>query len=461
MTVRDALPPAHGAPGPSAAPTPAPLAGGVVPPATTARLFLAADPTFAAHRAVYGPMPGIEHPNALVDEVRLSGLDGRGGAGFSVWRKLAAVLASTARTNTAHNNSGGMRTKRPIVVGNGSEGEPLSRKDETLMRRAPHLVIDGLLACAAVVGATEATLYVSTEGANAMRTALAERADGARIAVVVAPDGFVTGEATAVANALEHGVSVPRDHVVHLSESGVRGRPTLVQNVETLAQLALIARFGAAWFRSIGTEDEPGTRVVTVSGAVDAPQVIEVAGGTPVQTIIAACMNAADGADPADKADPADDADAAAGALSSVRAVLIGGYHGGWVPSGDLAVPLSRAALEPYGAHPGAGVLFVLGTGGCGLETSANIAAYLAGQSARQCGVCVNGLPAMADVLSRLAARHRDARLPAEIVRLAELVTGRGSCSHPDGTARFVLSSLTAFQTDVRAHLEGRCEVYG
>ncbi|UFS61082.1 NADH-ubiquinone oxidoreductase-F iron-sulfur binding region domain-containing protein [Subtercola endophyticus] len=445
----DALPPVHGAPGPSAETT-APLAGGVVPPATTARLFLAADPTFAAHRAVYGPMPSIEHPNALVDELRLSGLDGRGGAGFAVWRKVAAVRNSSAR-----------RSKRPIVVANGSEGEPLSRKDETLMRRAPHLVIDGLLACAAVVGATDATLYVSTEGANVMRAAMAERADAAHVAVVVAPDGFVTGEATAVANALEHGVSVPRDHVVHLSESGVRGRPTLVQNVETLAQLALIARFGAAWFRSIGTADEPGTRVVTVSGAVDIPQVIEVAGGTPIRAIIDACMrpdhtlagSLIDGS--------ATPLSATEGRPSPVRAVLVGGYHGGWVPGDRLSVPLSRAELAPYGAQPGAGVLFVLGATACGLETSANIAAYLAGQSAGQCGVCVNGLPAMADVLSRLAARHRDARLPAEITRLADLVTGRGSCSHPDGTARFVLSSLTAFETDVRAHLEGRCEVHG
>ncbi|GGF24835.1 NADH-ubiquinone oxidoreductase-F iron-sulfur binding region domain-containing protein [Subtercola lobariae] len=424
----------------------------------TARLFRAGSPTFAAHHAVYGSLPSVtapDAPDALIDELRRSGLEGRGGAGFPVWRKLASVLANSsvladssglanssvlANSSALANSAGrGSSQRQPVVIGNGADGEPLSHKDETLLRQAPHLVLDGLLLCQAVVRASDVSLYVGAASAAAVRLAIAERPDALHVRVLIAPEDFVSGEATAVANAFEHGVSVPRDHIVHLSQSGVKKRPTLVQNVETLAQLALIARFGAEWFRSVGTASEPGTRLVTVSGDVGTPQLLEVAGGTSLRRIVDACA-------------PLDE---------MPRAVLVGGYHGGWVPGDRLDSALSREALAPFGAAPGAGVIFVLGSGRCGLESAGAIADYLASQSARQCGPCINGLPAMASVLGSLAARSRDPRLPGELARLADLVTGRGSCSHPDGTARFVLSSLRAFETDVRAHLTGRCEVHG
>jgi NADH:ubiquinone oxidoreductase subunit F (NADH-binding) len=405
---------------PSSAPPGAPAVGAAHPVSVGA-------PSLAAHHEAYGLLPRVTVPDALIDELRRSGLDGRGGAGFPVWRKIASVRANTGRN----------QSKRPIVIGNGSEGEPLSRKDQTLLRQAPHLVIDGLVLCGALVGASEISLVVGSASADSIRRAIAERADAAHVRVTISPEAFVSGEATAVANALERGVSVPRDHLLHLSQSGVAGRPTLVQNVETLAQLALVARFGAEWFRSVGTADEPGTRLITVSGDVGVPQVLEVPGGTPLRTIVAAC------------------------APGELRALLVGGYHGGWVPAALLDTALSRQALAPFGASPGAGVIYVLGQLRCGLESSAAITRYLAGQSARQCGPCVNGLPAMATVLDSVAARSRDTRLPAELARLADIVTGRGSCTHPDGTARFVLSTLSAFEADVRAHLAGRCEVNG
>ncbi|RFA20613.1 NADH-ubiquinone oxidoreductase-F iron-sulfur binding region domain-containing protein [Subtercola boreus] len=415
-----------GPPGDSRTPGIPLVSGAVGAPEGTARLFLAASTTLAAHRAAYGDLP-TANADSLIDQLRLSSLDGRGGAAFPVWRKLAST----------REHSGRAKGRRPIVIANGSEGEPLSRKDMTLMTRAPHLVIDGLLLAAAAVGAPDLHLYVSARAADAARLALDERPDARHVTLVTAPDAFVAGEATAVANAIERGVSVPRDHVVHLSESGVRKRPTLVQNVETLAQLALIARFGADWFRSVGTSDEPGTRLVTVTGDVPAPQVLEVAGGTALVHLLAAA-----GAGPGE-----------------LRAVLVGGYHGGWVPAEHVGAPFSKDGLRMFGAAPGAGVLMALAASSCGLAASALIADYLAAQTAGQCGPCVNGLPALAGVLRRLAGGAVDAALPAEIARLADLVTGRGSCSHPDGTARFVLSTLTAFADDVDAHLHGRCVV--
>ncbi len=137
--------------------------------------------------------------------------------------------------------------------------------------------------------------------------------------------------------------------------------------------------------------------------------------------------------------------------------MLVGGFHGAWVPAARAGVGISRAALRDLGASPGAGIVRALPVTRCGLAEAATIAEYLAGQSAAQCGPCLNGLPRMADTLGRLARRERDPRLPAEVHRLAGLVERRGACHHPDGTVRFVRSSMVTFADDVRMHLTGYC----
>lgn len=140
-----------------------------------------------------------------------------------------------------------------------------------------------------------------------------------------------------------------------------------------------------------------------------------------------------------------------------VRAVLVGGFHGTWVPRDALDAPLSIEGLAPLGASPGAGLLSVLGTGECGLRTTARIVDYLAEQPARQCGPCMFGLPELARMLAELANGTRRQKLPARLRALAGDITGRGSCHHPDGTARLVSSALSVFRDDVHAHLSGRC----
>jgi len=186
---------------------------------------------------------------------------------------------------------------------------------------------------------------------------------------VAAPDRFVAGEESAVVAAVEGRRALPRDTPRRVVEAGVRGRPTLVQNVETLAHLALIARHGAGWFRDLGTSDEPGTLLATVSGAVAAPGVQEIPHGLPLRSLVAL----------------------AGGPSEPVQALLVGGYHGTWLPASLVDTPMSRAALRPLGASPGAGVVVVLPLSRCGLVESARIAGYLAEQSAGQCGPCVNG----------------------------------------------------------------------
>ncbi len=394
------------------------------PPATAARLFVAGPHAeLAAHIAAYGAAPPPESGSSLVGKLEESGLIGRGGAGFPAWRKLAA-------TNDLRRRPGGA-----VVIANGAEGEPLSRKDATLLQHSPHLVFDGLLAVAGAVGASEVFLYATEVSMKRINAAIRDRPDMDRVKVVVAPHTFISGEASAVVNAIENNLAIPTDRTRRLSDHGLRGKPTLVFNVETLAHLALVDRYGPNWFRTVGTNSDAGTRLVTVSGSGLQPVVLEVPGAISLRSALSSAgVN-----------------------VGTIQAVLVGGYHGAWVASEHLDTPLSPADLLPFGGHPGAGILAVLDNGQCGLVFAAEIATYLGAQSAKQCGPCTFGLPAMASILSRLARRERDPALVTELGRLGRLTSGRGSCHHPDGTTRFVLSTISVFADEVQLHLGGRC----
>ncbi|BBX71135.1 NADH-ubiquinone oxidoreductase-F iron-sulfur binding region domain-containing protein [Mycolicibacterium psychrotolerans] len=387
------------------------------------RLFSARTPGLAEHHTRFGTLPA-HSPEHVVASLHEAGLTGRGGAGFPTGRKIASVTGD-----------------RAVVIGNGAEGEPLSQKDAVLLTRAPHLVLDGLQVCASTVGADRVCLYVPGRISPAVREALDERSaagvDRRRVTIVDAPDTFVAGEESAVVRRIEGGPAIPRDRTVPTSIAGVHGRPTLVNNVETLAHVALIARYGPQWFRSVGDPEDPGTMLVTLSGAVPRRGVVEVPTGTLLADVLA-IGGLTD--------------------LRSTRAVLIGGYHGSWIPTASLAgARLSRAGLRPRGATPGAGIVHVLAAEQCGLAYTAGIVAYLADHGARQCGPCRNGLPRLAQLFDHLAyGRVEDGQI-AELHRMLSLVDGRGACRHPDGTVRLARSALDMFADDVTHHRTGRC----
>lgn len=394
------------------------LAGAVRPPDGVRRLLAAADPSLVTHRATFGPM---RVPLDLVRLLESAGLTGRGGAGFPTARKLRSVR------ERGHG----------VVVANGSEGEPASAKDRTLLSTSPHLVLDGLLLVADAVGAGSTYLVTGRpEVAERVRAAAGERRDGRRVRVVEVAERFVSGEESALVNGLNGRPPVPSDRAVRVYERGVRRRPTVVSNVETLAHVALVARFGPGWFREAGTDEQPGTFLATVSGATPAPGVYETPYGVPLAHLVQST-----GAAPAD-----------------LQAVLVGGFHGAWLPPEALrTVRLTRSDLQPWGASVGAGVVMLLGDDRCGLVESARIARYLAGEVAGQCGPCINGLPRMADALTALADGARRPGLVNEVDRMRRLVVGRGACSHPDGTARFVASAMRVFADEVDLHLRGGC----
>jgi NADH:ubiquinone oxidoreductase subunit F (NADH-binding) len=388
-----------------------------------ARSDLAA--TLDEHLATYGPQAAGTIDLAALAEA--SGLRGRGGAGFPTGRKLAAVEG---------------QRRRPVVVANGAEGEPVSGKDKVLLRYVPHLVLDGAAAAAQALGAREAIVALSQsdrKGLDAVSSAIQERGQRVdkrvRLRAVAVPDSFVAGEETALIQYLNRGVAKPTFTPPLPFERGVGRAPTLVQNVETLAQLALIARFGPDWFRAVGTWEEPGTALVTISGAVAEPGVYEVALGTPLRDLVAQ----------------------AGGVTEHVRALLVGGFFGTWLGEREAHdARLLDADLRPRGAKLGARAVVVLPRGACGICESARVLRYLADSSAGQCGPCVHGLDAIAVSFERLAAQTgRDER--QQLARWIAQIRGRGACRHPDGTTAFAASALKVFAHQADQHLHGRC----
>ncbi len=362
------------------------------------------------HRSLHGPVPDLSEAD-LIAACSTVGLNGRGGAGFPFARKLSSL------------GSG-----RRVVVVNATESEPASLKDRVLLERFPHLVLDGAEVVARAVGARDLWIAVHSDVQSAhLARVLAERDQPRRIRVrvQVVEGGFVSGEARAVIRALDGGPVLPPGRRELPTERGVGGRPTLLSNVETFAQVAVLASRGPAEFARVGTRHEPGTTLLTVAGAVSRPGVFEVPIGTSVDAVLSA-----------------------AGA-GHVAALAIGGYHGAWLPPRpDLA--LSHRSLTGAGGTLGAGVVLVLDERTCALGELTRVAAWLAAESAGQCGPCRFGLPALVRDLTGIARGQVQSTHDAR--RHAGLVLRRGACAHPDGASRFVTTGLTCLQDEVQRH---------
>ena len=383
--------------------------------------------TLREHSRRFGPLPGPDGGKRdLLEEVAAARLTGRGGAGFPTATKMRAVAG---------------RRGAAVVVANGMESEPASEKDQALLARAPHLVLDGISVAAEAVGAAEAHLCLPRTRGWLVDCVLAavqerQRAGLDRIPVTVheLPHHYVSSEETSLVHWLNGGEAKPTTTPPRPFERGVGKRPTLIDNVETLAHLALIARFGAAWFREAGTREASGTMLTTVTGAVSRPGVYEVEAGTSVGDVLAL-----------------------AGLQVDAEAVLVGGYFGTWHDIASVAgLPFTAAGLRPLGAGPGAGVLFALPAGACGLAEAARVMRYLASQGAQQCGPCIFGLPAIADDLAQLAAGRPEGDPLSRMQRRFPVITGRGACHHPDGAVRMAASALRTFGADADAHARRR-----
>ncbi|MCM0620169.1 NADH-ubiquinone oxidoreductase-F iron-sulfur binding region domain-containing protein [Nocardioides bruguierae] len=410
-------------------------------------------PSLLAHRARHGALDAADptFPDAagLAARAAKVRLRGRGGAGFPLAEKLRRVAAVRDRPGLP----GTAARRRPVVVVNGAEGEPASHKDSALLRHVPHLVLDGAAAAAHALRTHEVHVVVPGERPRvreAVEAALAERRDrrdlsdrdrcGERLTwhVHVTAPRFVAGQETAVLQLLSGRENLPVTADAPAAARGLRGRPTLLSNAETFAHLGVLALHGPGPLLAHGTDEEPGTTLVTtvqptVPGYPTTDAVVrEVAFGTSVAAVLP----------------PGHD--------GYTLPVLVGGFHGAWLPPAQVArAKVSPADLARRGAALGAGVLIAPSARTCPLSLTRTVVAYLAAESAGRCGPCVHGLPALADAVDALA-RGRDGAAE-EAAEIAGLLPGRGACRHPDGTGRLVASALDALADEVRAHAAGAC----
>lgn len=363
----------------------------------------AAPEDLARHRATFGARPA--RGAHLLADVTTAQLVGRGGGLVPVAAKWRRALAGTGPLT---------------VVANGAESEPLSAKDALLLRSRPHLVLDGLAATAEALGADQAVVWL--HGADertraAVVVAIAERRDPVPCRLAVGPEHYLAGESSAVAHALEDGVALPRAR-----RAPVPGAPrTLVHNVETLARVALVARGLTVPATTLLTLATPGGRVVH-----------EVPTTTPLRVV------------------------AASAGWGAPAGALLGGFGGTWASAADLALPADPHVLRAAGLDLGAGVLAPIPGGACPVAETAAVLAYLAGMSARQCGPCLFGLPAIADAVRRLADGAAGTGVRRRLAGDLDAVDGRGACHHPDGAVRLVRSLRRAFPEHVAAHERGR-----
>ncbi|OBF31248.1 NADH dehydrogenase [Mycobacterium sp. ACS1612] len=396
---------------------------------TTAELVVAAWPNceprlLGSADSAYLPLADAD---ALLEQVDLSGLRGRGGAAFPLGTKLRTVRDARRR---------GVQT---VVVANGEEGEPASVKDRWLLRNRPHLVLDGLRLATAMVGASRAYVYVSdVRSAAAVTSALAElnpdTFGGTDVNVVTVEPTYVAGEETAAVRRINGGPAKPTDKPPRPFEEGVLGLPTMVSNVETLAHIPFIHQHGAQEFRAVGTPMSPGTFLATITGAGRPPALYELPHGTAFSELLTRHGLAPE----------------------SVRGALMGGYFAGLLNTDILDATLDHETIRRLGSGLGCGAISIL-TDDCPVAVAASVMAYFDRENAGQCGSCFNGTAAMSAVTSALRDGVATEEDLARLERWSVVLRGRGACGTLDGATNVAASLLRRFPQLVTQHLANDC----
>ena len=368
----------------------------------------------------------LQDSEVLLEAIREAGLRGHGGAAFPTARKIDSV----------RNGSG-----TPVVVGNGEEGEPSSAKDRWLLRNRPHLVLDGLRLAGALVGTKALHLYLSDEASHNSVLRALDEVEGTgifeqRVVVTKVAPAYVAGEESAVVQVLNGGPALPNEKPPRPFEQGVGGAPTLINNVETLANFPIIQRVGAAEFRSLGTDTSPGTFLLTITG-INATGIYEAPYGITLRRVLEEL-----GEDSA-----------------PITGFLMGGYFAGVLGRHALDIPLDYDSVSAAGSGLGCGAIGVITETSCPVAVSAGVMAYFARENAGQCGSCFNGTAAMSAVLDALHHHHAQ---PSDMDRLqhwAGFLRGRGACGTLDGATNVAAKLLREFPEQVADHLSGRCEI--
>ncbi len=374
-------------------------------------------------------------PSDVLDVIEKSGLRGRGGAGFPTARKW--------RVTAAAGDDGDK-----YVICNGDEGDPGAFMDRMLMESFPYRIIEGMMIAARAVGADKGFIYVRAEYPHAVRR-LREALVRCRGRGLLGPGGFdlklfegagafVCGEETAMLESMEGRRGVPRLKPPYPAEEGYRGRPTLINNVETFANVPWILRNGPEAYGSIGSPASKGAKVFALAGKVKRGGLIEVPMGITIREVVEEIGGGTpDGA--------------------PFKAVLIGGPSGGCVPAELADTPIDYESLSKVGAIMGSGGLIVLGQGDCMVSLARYFLGFCQCESCGKCTFCRVGTRRLLDILDRLCTGKGKKGDLEELELLSDKVRRASLCGLGKTAPNPVLSALRYFRGEFEAHIDGRC----
>jgi len=380
-------------------------------------------------------------PEAVIQEISEAGLRGRGGAGFPTGKKWSFTRECVEQPH--------------YVVLNGGEDEPGSKKDRLLMENLPHLVLEGVILASYAVGASIAYLYINKEykAANdSMAQALAEAKESSYwgkkilggdfsldILLVSAPSNYVAGEDSAAVEVIEGEEPLPRQKPPFPATAGLFGKPTAVNNVETLANLAPIIAKGAKWYRSFGTPESPGTMIFSLNDEVNQPGIYELPFGTPLRLLIEECG----GGLKEDKA---------------MKAILPGGPSSAFLLPDQIDVSLDHNSLRAAGSSIGCGVVRTVPEGNCIVEEVLRIADFFAAESCGQCPACRMETNTLAAMLKKVQQGQGGQPLLEQFSKVIGFNKGKGFCNLINMPGPPIESALRLFRSDFESHLaNGRC----
>jgi NADH-quinone oxidoreductase subunit F len=380
-------------------------------------------------------------PEAVLKEITESGLRGRGGAGFPTGKKWEFARQCAEQTR--------------YVVLNGGEDEPGSRKDRLLLEHLPHLVIEGVILSAYAVGAAKAYLYINALHETAIRS-ISDAMDEARsegywgeriygtpfsvgLTLVAAPANYVAGEDTAVLEVIEGRSPLPRQKPPFPATAGLFAKPTIVNNVETLANVAPIIARGAKWYRCFGTQESPGTMIFSLNEEVNRPGIYELPFGTSLRHLIEECGGGLkDG--------------------KTIKAILPGGPSSAFLTPDKIDIPLDHQSLRAAESSIGCGVVQLIAQGECLVEETLKIAEFFARESCGQCPACRMETNMLATMLKKLQQGQGGEALLDQFGKVIAFNKGKGFCSLVNMPGPPIESALKLFRPDFDYHLvNGRC----
>ena len=380
-------------------------------------------------------------PGQVIDEVKLSGLRGRGGGGFPTGQKWSTTAAIDSDLR--------------YVICNGDEGDPGAFMDCSIMEGDPHSIIEGMLICAYAVGSSSGYIYVREEYPRALKhlhLAIEQARAAGLLGNNIAGTGFsfdikinrgagafVCGESTALMQSVEGRVGEPRAKYIRSAERGLYDKPTVLNNVETYANVPEIINKGAGWFSSFGTEKNKGTKVFSVVGKVQNTGLVEVPMGTSLRTIIFDICGGIKGGKP-------------------FKAVQTGGPSGGCLPESKLDLPVDFDTLTREGSMMGSGGMIVMDEDTCMVDVARYFTSYLVEESCGKCSACRMSLVNLHSILERICGGEGEEDDLEKLEKLLVVLENGSLCGLGKSAPNPVRSTLTHFRDEYVAHIkEKRC----